>query len=129
MDPPVNKKTICLTMIVKNESHIIVDTLKHLAKYIKFDYWVISDTGSTDTTIQDITTYFKEVGIPGEIDETPWRDFAFNRTRAFEVAFKKTEYAFVWDADDEIYGDFVMPVNPTADAYRFVFGKFFAKTF
>jgi len=48
------KKTICLNMIVKNEAHIIVKTLKHLANYIKFDYWVICDTGSTDSTKKDI---------------------------------------------------------------------------
>ena len=42
--------TICLNMIVKNESHIIIETLKNLCHYIPFAYWVISDTGSTDDT-------------------------------------------------------------------------------
>ena len=42
------KKSICLNMIVKNESHIIIETLKNLCSYIDFGYWVISDTGSTD---------------------------------------------------------------------------------
>ena len=37
-------------MIVKNEGHIIADTLQKLTGKIKFDYWVISDTGSTDST-------------------------------------------------------------------------------
>ena len=43
---------ICLNMIVKNESHIIETTLITILKYI--DYWVISDTGSTDNTIEII---------------------------------------------------------------------------
>jgi len=119
----VERKTVCLTMIVKNEGHLIIQCFEHLAKYIKFDYWAINDNGSTDGTQKLIKDYFAEKGIPGELDETPWRDFAFNRTRAFEVAFKKTDYAFVWDADDEIYGDFKFPENPTADQYKFIFGN------
>ena len=117
------KKTICLTMIVKNEGHLIIDCFDMLSKYIKFDYWAINDNGSTDGTQDLIRNYFKAKGIPGELDETPWQDFAFNRTRAFNVAYKKADYAFVWDADDEIYGKFSLPENPTADAYRFVFGN------
>jgi tetratricopeptide (TPR) repeat protein len=94
-----------------------------LSKYITFDYWVINDNGSTDGTQKLIKDYFAEKGIPGILDETPWRDFAFNRTKAFEIAYKKTDYAFVWDADDEIWGDFKMPENPTADHYKFIFGN------
>ena len=44
------KSTICLNMIVKNESKIIVDTLTKLLKKIKWDYWVICDTFTTDNT-------------------------------------------------------------------------------
>ena len=51
------KQTICLNMIVKNESHIIKNTLEMLCNKIKFDYWVICDTGSTDGT-QDIINNF-----------------------------------------------------------------------
>ena len=36
--------TICLNMIVKDESPIIEKTLTMLCRKIKFDYWVISDT-------------------------------------------------------------------------------------
>ena len=53
------KKTICLNMIVKNESHIIIETLKNLCSYIDFSYWVISDTGSTDNTKELIIDFFK----------------------------------------------------------------------
>ena len=110
-------------MIVKNEAHVIINTLKHLAKYIQFDYWVISDTGSTDSTKEDIKNYFKEVNIPGELVEIPWKDFGYNRTQALVHAYKKTDYVFVWDADDEIFGDFVFPTNLTADSYKFTFGN------
>jgi len=117
------KKTICLTMIVKNEAHLIIECFEHLRKFITFDYWVINDNGSTDGTQMLIQDYFAENGIPGELDETPWQDFAYNRTVAFTRAYQKTDYAFVWDADDEIHGDFVMPKELTADHYRFVFGN------
>jgi GR25 family glycosyltransferase involved in LPS biosynthesis/tetratricopeptide (TPR) repeat protein len=110
-------------MIVKNEAHIIADTLKHLWNYIQFDYWVISDTGSTDQTREIVKAFFAEKGINGELQEEPWRDFGYNRTKAFEAAYKKADYAFVWDADDEISGDFKLPADLTADSYKFVFGN------
>ena len=110
-------------MIVKNEAHLILECFRHLDKYIKFDYWVINDNGSTDGTQKLIKEYFAEKGIPGELDETPWQDFAFNRTVAFKRAFEKTDYAFVWDADDEIYGDFKLPAVLDQDHYKFIFGN------
>lgn len=54
------KNSICLNMIVKNESSIIENTLNNLCSYIKFTYWVISDTGSTDDTPSIIINYFKK---------------------------------------------------------------------
>ena len=45
------KKTICLNMIVKNESHIIESTLNNILDQLPIDYWIISDTGSTDDTM------------------------------------------------------------------------------
>ena len=51
-----NDKTICLNMIVKDEAHIITETLNNISKYI--DYWVISDTGSTDGTQDLIKNFF-----------------------------------------------------------------------
>lgn len=119
------KKTICLNMIVKNESEIILDTLKNLCSYIPFDYWVISDTGSTDTTKEIICAFFKERNIAGELVEHEWQDFAYNRTKALECAFNKTDYLLIFDADDSIQGNFVLSnmLDLGLDSYNLRFGK------
>ena len=117
--------TLCLAMIVKNEAHLIVDCFRKLNQYFCFDYWVINDNGSTDGTQQLIRQYFADQGVPGELDETPWQDFAFNRSKVFQMAYRKTDYALVWDADDEIFGACQMPSPLTADAYEFQFGNEF----
>ena len=117
------KKTICLNMIVKNEERIVVDTLTKLLTKIRWDYWVICDTGSTDKTREVITDFFKSVDIPGEIISHEWKDFGYNRTEALKCAFEKTDYVFIFDADDEICLDFKLPENLTADAYNFQFGS------
>ena len=66
---PSKSYTICLNMIVKNESHIIVKTLENLCSYVDFDAYFISDTGSTDNTMDLIRGFFKERSIPGHIEQ------------------------------------------------------------
>src|SRR5580704_1601575 len=61
----MRSKTICLNMIVKNESRVIqrcLDSVKHI-----IDYWVIVDTGSTDGTQNVIKDFMKD--IPGDLYE------------------------------------------------------------
>ena len=101
--------TLCLNMIVKNEAHIIRETFDNILKYIPLSYWVISDTGSTDGTQQIIKDYFKSHNINGELFQDEWRDFGYNRTLALQRANKKTDYLFIFDADDSIHGDFKLP--------------------
>jgi mannosyltransferase OCH1-like enzyme len=114
--------TICLNMIVKNESHIIANTLEKLCNKINFDYWVICDTGSTDNTPQIITDFFNNKGIQGELFYDEWTDFAHNRTLALQRAYKKTDLLLVFDADDEIVGNIIMPKNVSFDEYHLKFG-------
>jgi GR25 family glycosyltransferase involved in LPS biosynthesis/tetratricopeptide (TPR) repeat protein len=117
--------TICLNMIVKDESHIIRGTLEKLCDKIKFSYWVICDTGSTDNTKEIICDFFMSKNIPGELHVDTWRNFAHNRTLALQRAFKKTDLLLVFDADDEIVGNIEMPkVNATIyDEYYLKFGS------
>ena len=117
------KKTICLNMIVKDESHIINDLLESVYKHI--DYYVINDTGSTDDTKEKIKNFFDDKGIKGEIidhnfrtcechnldDEGKsykrfnWFHFGWNRQYALEKAYGKSDYILFMDADDVIIGD------------------------
>ena len=113
---------LCLNMIVKNEGHVIKNTLTKLLKKIpSIDYWVISDTGSTDKTKEIIIEFFKERNIPGELFDDEWKDFGHNRSLALEHAFQKSKYLLVFDADDEICGDFVLP-DLKLDSYHLQFG-------
>jgi GR25 family glycosyltransferase involved in LPS biosynthesis len=113
-------------MIVKNEADIIASTLENLCHYIEFDYWVIVDTGSTDNTRQIISDFFKDKNIKGELHETGWKNFGFNRSDALSKAFNKTDYLLIFDADDRIVGEFVLPKELNLDGYHFKFGDNFS---
>ncbi|MET9957950.1 glycosyltransferase [Streptomyces sp. NPDC006326] len=89
------KPTICLCMIVKNESAVIERCLDSVRDLI--DTWVISDTGSTDGTQQLIRTSLG--GIPGELHEEPWVNFGHNRSLNIAHARGKADYLLLLDAD------------------------------
>ncbi len=89
------EKSICLCMIVKNESAAIERCLASVRGII--DYWVICDTGSTDDTEMRVKKALAE--IPGELHKRPWVDFGTNRTEAIALAKGKADYIFVIDAD------------------------------
>jgi glycosyltransferase involved in cell wall biosynthesis len=109
------KKTVCLNMIVKNETAVITRCLESVKPII--DYWVIVDTGSSDGTQELIKTYMKD--IPGELHERPWKNFEHNRNEALELARGKADYLLIMDADDMLEFDpgFTMPPL-SAGAYR-----------
>lgn len=89
--------TICLNMIVKNESAVIKRSLSSVKQ--KIDYWVIVDTGSTDGTQQLIRSLLHD--IPGELHERPWVNFEHNRNEALALAIDKADYLLFIDADEE----------------------------
>jgi glycosyltransferase involved in cell wall biosynthesis len=108
------KKTICLNMIVKNESSVITRCLQSALPFI--DTWVIVDTGSTDGTQQIIKNFLKDV--PGELHERPWVNFGANRQEALTLAKNKADYILFMDADDVLVAPegFQMP-ELTRDFY------------
>ena len=92
------KETICLNMIVKNESPVIERCLDSVIPFI--DYWVIVDTGSKDNTKKIIKKHLKN--IPGELHSRKWKNFGENRTEAFNLAKEKGDYILLIDADDTL---------------------------
>jgi glycosyltransferase involved in cell wall biosynthesis len=97
------KRALCLNMIVKNEMANLDRCLRSVAPYI--DCWVIGDTGSTDGTQDFIRAFFAERGIPGEVHEFPFHDFAQARNEALARARAsklKFDYLLLTDADMEL---------------------------
>lgn len=101
-DPEMKRSTICLNMIVRNEAHVIKRALMSIKPHVQ--YYVIVDTGSTDGTQDIIRAYMEKAGIPGEIHQREWKDFATNRNEAIELARGKADYLMILDADDVIVG-------------------------
>lgn len=99
--------SICLTMIVKNEAHIISRCVESVRPMIST--WIIVDTGSTDGTQDVIREQLRD--IPGQLYERPWVNFAVNRTEVLELARSWADYSLMMDADDylELADDFVLP--------------------
>ncbi len=104
--------TLCLNMIVKNESRIIERLLSSVDRFI--DSYCICDTGSTDNTIEIIETFFKSKNKPGKIVQEPFRDFGYNRTFALKACedVEKSDYVLLLDAD------MIFQVNPALTPHQ-----------
>lgn len=89
-------KTLCLAMMVKDESAVIARCLETVLPYI--DYWIITDTGSSDNTREIITETL--ASIPGELHEVPWENFGHNRSKLMEICHQKADYLLLLDADE-----------------------------
>lgn len=95
-----NNKTICLTMIVRNEAKNMIRLLDSLKPII--DCASIVDTGSTDDTIEVIKKWSQDNNIEIKVHSEPFRDFGRNRTHSFKMAqqsFPNVDYALLSDAD------------------------------
>ena len=89
--------SICLNMIVKNESKIIKRLLKSILPII--DTYCICDTGSTDNTIQIIKEFFNKNKIDGKIIENPFKNFCYNRNHSLNACYGMSDYILLLDAD------------------------------
>ena len=98
-------KALGLCMIVKNESKVILRCLESVRPIV--DYVLVEDTGSTDGTQNLVREWLERAGLPGEVYDEPWRDFAYNRSHALATLREQNniDYAFILDADDELVLD------------------------
>ena len=75
---------LILVMIVKNESKIIercFDSVKSIVDSI-----VISDTGSTDNTVELMEQYLEKNNITGKVYKDEWKNFGHNRSKSIKNA-------------------------------------------
>ena len=108
--------TICLNMIVRNESKIITRLLETVLPII--DTYCICDTGSTDETKTIIKEYLDSKNIPGKIIEHPFKNFGHNRDYALKAAKDMADYLLFLDADMKLVIDPSFDKNLlTADVY------------
>ena len=89
--------TLCLNMIVKNESKIITRLFDSVVSTI--DCYCICDTGSTDNTIELITEYFSKKNIPGKVVSEPFKNFCHNRNFAMQACAGMSDFILLMDAD------------------------------
>jgi len=92
-----NKPTICLNMIVKNESKIITRLFTSVLPII--DCYCICDTGSTDNTVQLIQEFFISKNISGKVVVEPFKNFCHNRNFALTSCIGMSDYVLLLDAD------------------------------
>lgn len=107
-------------MIVKNESKNLIRLFDSIHTFI--DFYIISDTGSIDDTIDLIIALGKKFNIPGKIVQHQWQDFAFNRQFALETATHarmsgehNCDWLLIIDADEELIvadNDWVNKLSP-----------------
>lgn len=123
------KSTVCLNMIVKNESKIIRRCLESVKGII--DSWCIVDTGSTDDTREIIRATLGD--LPGELIERPWFNFGENRDEALKLAKKWGDWLLLIDADmvlevkgfdpaqldKKVAAYHVLQENPSVNYYNF----------
>ena len=89
--------TLCLNMIVKNESKIITRLFDSVISII--DCYCICDTGSTDNTVELIIDYFNNKGITGKVVSEPFKNFCHNRNFALKSCIGMSDYVLLLDAD------------------------------
>lgn len=95
--------TLCLNMIVKNESKTLPRLLQSVLPFI--DAACICDTGSTDDTLALIEAFaHAHPSIEVQVHHVPFRDFGHNRTLAFQQlanlhAKGLADYVLLVDAD------------------------------
>lgn len=93
---------VCLNMIVKNESRIILRCLSSLVKFVHC--YIIHDTGSDDGTPELIQKFFDEHKVPGRVVHTQFENFEHNRNLALKDAMAEegVDFILLLDADMQL---------------------------
>lgn len=102
----MKKQTVGLCMIVKDEEENIDRAIASVADYVDVIY--LTDTGSTDKTIEVATATAKRYKTPIEVSHFKWID-DFSAARNFNFSQAKTDWIFWIDADDTVESGQLLP--------------------
>ena len=112
VDPDPYK--VIVLLMIKNESKIIRRSIQAALKIA--DAVCVSDTGSTDNTIQLLQDFYPSLPIPCRTYDHPWTNFGINRSKSFNDA-KQFCYELNWDPTRTyvlaIDADMELVVEPT----------------
>lgn len=75
---------IILISMIKNESKIIERCISNALSIC--DAVCVTDTGSTDDSVEKINNFFKEKNVLGTVYQDVWKNFGHNRTNSFKNA-------------------------------------------
>lgn len=109
----VAKKRVryCLSMIMKNEAHVIERCLNGIGH--ELDAVAVVDTGSSDESIALVNKWMKEHRVPGLVISRPWLEFDVSRTEALRHA---EDVAWRTSRGELGYGvELVPPILPMTD--------------
>ena len=114
----MSRPTICLSMIVRDEAHVIKRCLDSVLPFI--DHATVHDTGSIDDTCVRTRAILTDANIGFEVHHDPWIDFGHNRTLALQAAARSgCDYTLVIDADEALVVDDASVLEGLQhDAYR-----------
>jgi glycosyltransferase involved in cell wall biosynthesis len=110
--------SVCLVMIVKNDSHVIERCLKSVLPYV--DGVIIHDTGSTDDTFNKIWKLVDKFPRPlsMKLEHVQWQDFAHNRNMVLLDVPTAYDWILTIDADEELIGPGMLPNLGPAELYN-----------
>ena len=85
---------VIVLLMIKNESRIIRRSIQAALKIA--DAVCVSDTGSTDDTVQILRDFYPSLPIPCKTYDHPWTNFGVNRTKSYNDA-KQFCHELNWD--------------------------------
>ena len=88
---------IILISMIKNEEKIIERCIKSALPIL--DAICITDTGSTDNTVNKVNHIIQNLKIPGKVYSDEWKNFCHNRNNSFLNAVSYCK-ELEWDLDD-----------------------------
>lgn len=114
------KPSICLVMLVKNDSKVIKRCLESVKPII--NHWLIIDLESDDDTSSIIQDVLKD--IPGTLLRQSWKSYEINCNEALNQARGKASYLLVLNAENELIYDQNFKLETlTKDCYYFLTHK------